>query len=292
MDKIILGSGRRKKQDFQYYKQVKSHLDEIEGKVNKSMVKIAKAGADLFPHQCRYYKPCKEIVLNYTNNYSHFKRVHPWTEEEQEFLLTLFEESPTGKNIYLLSILYGRSEDELRNFFKSHNKKIPKWGRREKEITEVHDEINDQLQNMRTDNRIRLEKNKENRLVNRYLESVPQQIGIFNVDSKPIEAGNLTIKPLPVNTQDIQSQDYISGAVQLPDSVGSKDFYKNLVDALFEKHKNWMEREAHLKNRIKELDNQISELKNKLTETMNEPELTPEQLAEYKEQMHQMHQGF
>jgi len=102
---IKLGSGRT---DFQYYRQVKSHLNEIEGKSNKSMIKIAKSTVDPFPHQCRYYKPCKEIVHNPSYNYGHFKRVHPWTEDEQEFLLTLFEESPNSKNIYMLSALMGK----------------------------------------------------------------------------------------------------------------------------------------------------------------------------------------
>ena len=110
MDNIKLGSGRRTKQDFQYYKQVKSHLNEIEGKRSKSMITVAKSAVDPFPHQCRYYKPCQAIVNNPSSNYGHFKRVHPWTEDEQEFLLTLFEESPNSKNVYMLSALYGRSE--------------------------------------------------------------------------------------------------------------------------------------------------------------------------------------
>tara|TARA_R110002020_G_scaffold146184_2_gene320657 strand:+ start:886 stop:1749 length:864 start_codon:yes stop_codon:yes gene_type:complete len=287
VDKIVLGSGRRKRQDFQYYRQVKSHLEEIEGKVNKSMVKIAKADADPFPHQCRYYKPCKEIVLNPSHNYGHFKRVHPWTEDEQEFILTLFEESPTGRNSYLLSALYGRSEEELRGFFKSQDKKIPKWGKREKEIEEVHYLINSQIQEVRTNNRIRLEKNKSEELINQYWEREENQVGLLPVSSVLTSEAD----SLPANKQEIQSQDYLSGS-QVPDEVGSKDFYKNLVDALFEKHKYWIEREAHLKTRINELDNQIIELKNKLEEKIQDPEITPEELAEYSEQMNQIYQGF
>ena len=282
MEKITLGSGRRKKQDFQYYRQIKSHLDEIEGKVEKSMVKIAKAEADPFPHQCRYYKPCKEIVLNPSHNFGHFKRVHPWTDDEREFILKLFEESPNGKNVYLLSALYGRSEEELRNFFKSQNKKIPKWGKREKEIGEVHDIINNQMQDVRTNNRVRLEREQRDKYMDDYWEQEGTQVGLFTIEPASI----------PTNIQEIQSQNYLTDSIQPPDTVGSKDFYKNTVDALFEKHKYWIAEEQRLKNRIQELDTQITELKNKLAEKIDEPDLSDEEIAEYNEQISQIYQGF
>lgn len=292
MDKIVLGSGRRKKQDFQYYKQVKSHLEEIEGKVNKSMVRIGKADVDKFPHQCRYYKPCQEIVINPSGNYGHFKRVHPWTEDEQEFLLTLFEESPTGKNIYLLSVLYGRSEEELRNFFKSQNKKLPKWGKREKEISEVHEVLNTQIQEIRTNNRIKIVKDKNDNLMDRYWEN-EVQVGMSTVVSESeSDSFSELINPFPVNPQEIQSQNYLTATPTPPDAIGSKDFYKNTVDALLEKHRYWIAEEQRLKNRIQELDNQIIELRNKLDEKINEPELSEEEIADYKEQMNSIYQGF
>ena len=168
MDNIKLGPGRRTKQDFQYYRQIKSHLNEIEGKRSKSMITVAKSEVDPFPHQCRYYKPSQEIVNNPSSNYGHFKRVHPWTEDEQEFLLTLFEESPNSKNVYMLSALYGRSEEELRNFFKSQNKHIPKWGKKEKEVEDIHELINEQIQNIRTNNRIRLAKEEQDKQMDEY----------------------------------------------------------------------------------------------------------------------------
>ena len=62
------------------------------------------------------------------------------------------------------------------------------------------------------------------------------------------------------------------------------------MDALFEKHKTWVERENHLKNRIIELENTITELRNKLEETMNETQV--EEMAEYNEQITQIYQGF
>ena len=286
MDKIVLGSGRRKRQDFQYYRQVKSHLNEIEGKKSKSMIKIAKAEVDPFPHQCRYYKPCKEIVHNPSYNYGHFKRVHPWTEDEQEFLLTLFEESPDSKNIYKLSALYGRSEEELRNFFKrimkAQKKHIPKWGRREKEIAEMHDLINNEIQTIRTNNRVRLITTKQTKQMDNYWEQEGTQVGLFEIESTSI----------PTNIKEIQSQDYLTDSVQPPDTIGSKDFYKNMVDALLAKHKYWIDESQRLKNRIQELDNQISELKDKLGETIEEKELTTEEIAEYNEQLNTIYQGF
>ena len=282
MDKITLGPGRRTKQDFQYYRQVQSHLEEIEGKVEKRMVKIAKADADPFPHQCRYYKPCKEIVLNPSHNFGHFKRVHPWTEDEQSFLSKLFEEAPTGKSIYLLSALYGRSEEELRNFFKSQNKKIPKWGKREKEISDVHSIINNQIQEVRTNNRVRLEREQRDAYMDNYWEQEGTQVGLFTIEPATI----------PTNVQEIQSQNYLTDTPTPPDTIGSKDFYKNTVDALFEKHKYWIAEEQRLKNRIQELDNQISELKNKLEEKMDESELSEAEMVEYNEQINQIYQGF
>jgi len=276
VDNIKLGSGRRTKQDFQYYKQVISHLNEIEGKRSKSMIKVAKSDVDKFPHQCRYYKPCKEIVHNPSYNYGHFKRVHPWTEDEQEFLLTLFEESPNSKNVYILSALYGRSEEELRDFFKSQSKHIPKWSKKEKEVADVHELINTQMQTIRTNNRVRLVKSEQDKQMDDY----------WDKDNDPAVA---LLNPFPINTEIIQTQNYLIP----PDPIGSKDFYKNMVDALLDKHKYWVDREVHLKNRIQELDNQIIELKNKLEETISEPKLTPEQIAEYEEQINQIHhQGF
>jgi len=275
VDNIKLGSGRRTKQDFQYYKQVKSHLNEIEGKRSKSMITVAKSAVDPFPHQCRYYKPCQAIVNNPSSNYGHFKRVHPWTEDEREFLLTLFEESPNSKNVYMLSALYGRSDEELRDFFKSENKKIPKWGKKEKEVADVHELINTQMQTIRTNNRVRLAKAEQDKQIDDYWDrSDDTSLSLLN--------------PFPVNIESIQAQNYLIP----PDPIGSKDFYKNIVDALLEKHQYWVTESQRLKNRIQELDNQIIELKKKLEEKMNETELSTEEVAEYNEQLNQIYQEF
>ena len=275
MDKIKLGSGRRTNQDFQYYRQVISHLNEIEGKRSKSMITVAKSAVDPFPHQCRYYKPCQAIVNNPSSNYGHFKRVHPWTEDEREFLLTLFEESPNSKNVYMLSALYGRSDEELRDFFKSENKKIPKWGKKEKEVADVHELINTQMQTIRTNNRVRLAKAEQDKQIDDYWD-------------RSDDASLSLLNPFPINVEIIQAQNYLIP----PDPIGSKDFYKNIVDALLEKHKYWVTETQRLKNRIQELDNQVSELKNKLTETMDDTVLTEEEVAEYKEQVQEIYKEF
>ena len=203
MDKIILGSGRRKKQDFQYYKQIKNHLDD---------------------------------------------------------------------------------------FFKSQNKKIPKWGKREKEIAEVHDIINNQMQDVRTNNRVRLELAQRDTYMDTYWQE-ETQVGLFTVEPASTEAFSGLINPFPVNTKEIQSQNYLT-EINPPDAIGSKDFYKNIVDALFEKHKYWVDEAQRLKNRILVLDTQIIELKNKLEEKMNEPDLSDEEVAEYNEQLNQIYKGF
>ena len=248
-----------------------------------------KSEADPWPHQCRYYKPCKEIVNNFTHNYKHFKRVHPWTDDEREYLRKLFEESANSKNVYILSFLYGRSESELKNFFQTFTKHIPKWGRKAKEVTVVHERINSQMQELRLEHRTKIEKEIHDRPMNLYWE-------------KEMEPPKFEL--IPSSTVEIQSQNYLIPPPVQPDKAGSKEFYKNLVDAFFEKHEAWREREAHLKNRVQELENTIaaealisaftiSELKNKLVEKIEETVISDEEEAECNEQINKIRQpGF
>ena len=278
MNEIKLGSGRKNKYDYQFVKQVESHLQAIikpEGW--ESMVTFSKVGADPWPHQCRYFKPCPEIVNNFTHNYGHFKRVHPWTDAEREFLLQLFEESPNSKNVYTLSFLYGRSETELKNFFLTHVKHIPKWGRKVKEVDAVHEMIGSQLQDLRLNNRVRLEAKEQEK----------NMTSFWNADAELPK-----YELIPNRIVEIQSQNYLIPPPATPDKLGSKEFYKSLVDAFFDKHKAWIERESHLKNRVQELENTISELKNKLLEKIEEPDISEEQEAEYTEQMNTIRQDF
>ena len=279
MTEIKLGSRRKLEHDYQYGKQIRNHLNSIinpEGKEN--MINFSKSVADPWPHQCRYYKPCKEIVNNFTHNYKHFKRVHPWTDDEREYLRKLFEESANSKNVYILSFLYGRSESELKNFFQTFTKHIPKWGRKAKEVTVVHERINSQMQELRLEHRTKIEKEIHDRPMNLYWE-------------KEMEPPKYEL--IPSGTVEIQSQNYLIPPPVQPDKAGSKEFYKNLVDAFFKKHEAWLEREAHLKNRVQELENTISELKNKLVEKIEETVISDEEEAECNEQINKIRQpGF
>ena len=279
MTEIKLGSRRKLERDYQYVKQIRNHLNSIinpEGKEN--MVDFSKSVADPWPHQCRYYKPCKEIVNNFTHNYAHFKRVHPWTDNEREYLLKLFEESPNSKNVYILSFLYGRSESELKEFFLRHTKHIPKWGIKAKEVDAVHETINSQMQELRLKHRTKIEKEVDDRRMASYWEK---------------ETAPPKYELIPSGTVEIQSQNYLIPPPVQPDKAGSKEFYKNLVDAFFEKHEAWLERESHLKNRVQELENTISELKNKLMEKIEETVISDEEEAEYNEQINKIRQpGF
>ena len=279
MTEIKLGSRRKLERDYQYVKQIRNHLNSIinpEGKEN--MVDFSKSVADPWPHQCRYYKPCKEIVNNFTHNYAHFKRVHPWTDNEREYLLKLFEESPNSKNVYILSFLYGRSESELKEFFLRHTKHIPKWGIKAKEVDAVHETINSQMQELRLKHRTKIEKEVDDRRMASYWEK---------------ETAPPKYELIPSGTVEIQSQNYLIPPPVQPDKAGSKEFYKNLVDAFFEKHEAWLERESHLKNRVQELENTISELKNKLMEKIEETVISDEEEAECNEQINKIRQpGF
>ena len=294
MTEIKLGSGRRQKYDYQYIKQIKSHLNSIvnpEGREN--MVNFSKSVADPWPHQCRYYKPCKEIVNNWTHNYAHFKRVHPWTDNEREYLLTLFEESPNSKNVYILSFLYGRSESELKTFFQTHVKHIPKWGRKAKEVDAIHDTINSQLQDLRLKHRTKIETEVIDKRMDTFWEHVGELPTTTYTPAGTGDAQYQIYESIPSSVVEIQSQNYLIPPPAQPDKVGSKEFYKNLVDAFFEKHKAWLERETHLKNRVRELENTISELKNKLAEKIEETVISDEEEAEYTEQINQIRQpGF
>ena len=279
MTEIKLGSKRKLGHDYQYVKQIRNHLNSIinpEGKEN--MVDFSKSVADPWPHQCRYYKPCKEIVNNFTHNYAHFKRVHPWTDNEREYLLKLFEESPNSKSVYILSFLYGRSESELKTFFQTHVKHIPKWGRKAKEVNAINDEIYTGLQDLRLKHRTGIEKEVDDRRMSSYWEK---------------ETAPPKYELIPSGTVEIQSQNYLIPPPVQPDKAGSKEFYKNLVDAFFEKHEAWLERESHLKNRVQELENTISELKNKLVEKIEETVISDEEEAECNEQINKIRQpGF
>jgi len=276
---IKLGSRRKLERDYQYVREIKNHLNSIvnpEGKEN--MVDFSKSVADPWPHQCRYYKPCKEIVNNFTHNYAHFKRVHPWTDNEREYLLKLFEESPNSKSVYILSFLYGRSESELKTFFQTHVKHIPKWGRKAKEVNAINDEIYTGLQDLRLKHRTGIEKEVDDRRMASYWEK---------------ETAPPKYELIPSGTVEIQSQNYLIPPPVQPDKAGSKEFYKNLVDAFFEKHEAWLERESHLKNRVQELENTISELKNKLVEKIEETVISDEEEAECNEQINKIRQpGF
>ena len=294
MTEIKLGSGRRQKHDYQYTKQIQSHLNSIvnpEGREN--MVNFSKSVADPWPHQCRYYKPCKEIVNNWTHNYAHFKRVHPWTDNEREYLLTLFEESPNSKNVYILSFLYGRSESELKTFFQTHVKHIPTWGRKAKEGDAIHDTINSQLQDLRLQHRTKIETEVIDKRMDTFWEHVGELPTTTYTPAGTGDAQYQIYESIPSSVVEIQSQNYLIPPPAQPDKVGSKEFYKNLVDAFFEKHKAWLERETHLKNRVRELENTISELKNKLAEKIEETVISDEEEAEYTEQINQIRQpGF
>jgi len=288
MNQIKLGSGRKVKQDYQYVRQVTDHLKSIEKEgTNKSMVNYppvnSKSEADMWPHQCRYYKSCNEIVQNPTNNYGHFKRIHPWTDEERSFLLKCFEQAPNGKNVYILSVLYGRSEGELKTFFKQQFGNIPKWSKKNQEIAEVHLLLQSQMTTMRNSNS------------SKFKYQVPSL-----TDEETEEQLELLIDPIPSDVTVIQEQNYISQPVTTtpPHPMGSPDFYKNLVDTLFAKHEAWLERENHLKSKIIENEERIAELTAKLEESLttlkdleqNQPD--EESVADYNEQVTKIFQGF
>ena len=92
--------------------------------------------ADSFPHQCRYFTgECTFIVERPAENRSHFDMCHPTTSAEYNLYMLAHTREPGGKTAYLLSLCFGRSEETIRKMIPGY---ITKWGRRDKEIEQVH----------------------------------------------------------------------------------------------------------------------------------------------------------
>ena len=151
-DKIKLG-GRRPGVDQQdrLNREHEKAMAGQEVKTNKygSGINIDshhKESADPFPHTCRYYRGCSQHPLvqleNAVQNKAHFDDVHPLTLDEEHFYLTIYRQNPNGKTVHELAILYGRSEDTIKQVLSKNSiTDIPKWGKRSKEISEVHQRI-------------------------------------------------------------------------------------------------------------------------------------------------------
>lgn len=92
--------------------------------------------ADSFPHQCRYFTgECTFIVERPAENRSHFVKCHPPTSAESNLYNLAHGREPGGKTAYLLALCFGRSEDTVREMISGY---ITKWGRRDKEIEQIH----------------------------------------------------------------------------------------------------------------------------------------------------------
>ena len=105
-----------------------------------------KESADPFPHTCRYYRGCSEhptIQLeNAVQNKGHFDETHPLTIDEEHFYLTIYRQNPNGKTVHELAILYGRSEDTIKQVLSKNSiTTVPRWGKRGQEIEELHQRI-------------------------------------------------------------------------------------------------------------------------------------------------------
>ena len=102
--------------------------------------------ADSFPHQCRYFTgECTFIVERPAENRSHFQMCHPVTTAEYELYNSAHSREPGGKTAYLLALCFGRSEDTVREMISGD---ITKWGRRDKEIEQIHRTFKQNLSSM------------------------------------------------------------------------------------------------------------------------------------------------
>jgi len=102
--------------------------------------------ADSFPHQCRYFTgECEVIVERSAENRAHFDMCHPVTTAEYELYNSAHNREPGGKTAYLLALCFGRSEDTVRKMISGD---IRRWGRRDKEIEQIHRTFKQNLSTM------------------------------------------------------------------------------------------------------------------------------------------------
>ena len=201
-DKIKLGKRRPgvHKQD----RLDRQHEDAMAGKEVKTerygsgidIQSYHKESADPFPHTCRYYRGCTPVKIglftddkyldNSVQNQLHFNDFHPLTIDEEHFYLTIYRQQPNGRTAYKLSILYGRSQDTIKQILNKNGiLTIPKWTKRAKEIEELHQDI------------------RINRatIVHEYTNLVEQQTLLDTEDTFPI----------PTDVESIQRQNYLEG---------------------------------------------------------------------------------
>ena len=234
-DKIKLG--KRRPGVHQQDRLNRQHEDamagqEIQTKTYGNGINVEshhKESADPFPHQCRYYRGCQQSVLeNRVDNKVHFDNAHPLTLDEEHFYLTIYRQSQGGKTVHELSILFGRSEDTIKQVLSKNGiLSTPKWTKRGQEIEALHQKI------------------KVNRaaIVHDYTQLVEQHTFL--------DVGNNF--PIPTDVESIQKQNYLTG---------EHDNAHTAVQQLLEQYgylKDWKveaeEREQEYKDRIESLQN-------------------------------------
>ena len=162
------------------------------------------------------------------DNKVHFDNAHPLTLDEEHFYLTIYRQSQGGKTVHELSILFGRSEDTIKQVLSKNGiLSTPKWTKRGQEIEALHQKI------------------KVNRaaIVHDYTQLVEQHTFL--------DVGNNF--PIPTDVESIQKQNYLTG---------EHDNAHTAVQQLLEQYgylKDWKveaeEREQEYKDRIESLQN-------------------------------------
>lgn len=222
-DKIKLGEQSKVRRDYQQSRLNRNHEKAMSettiGQKNYGSNRVIKAHhkehADPFPHKCRYYKGCDEQVEHSNQNKPHFDRFHPLTHEEEHLYATVYtsqevEQYPGSKRIHELSILFGRSEDTIKNIlFKNGILNMSRWAKRDKEIKEFHEYIS----------------NNRNSIVYLY-----KKLAESAKEPDPI----LDYYPTDVST--IQNQDYISGQSNTIIEDQIQTIIKSTEDLLVQHH--------------------------------------------------------
>jgi len=142
-DEDLMASSKQKR-DFQTTRINQNHEKSMGAKPisqkqygsGRTVKSKHKEFADSFPHQCRYFTgECTFIVERSAENRSHFQMCHPITNAEYDLYASAWGEKSSGKTAYLLSLCFGRSEKTVREMISGY---ITKWGRRDKEIEQIH----------------------------------------------------------------------------------------------------------------------------------------------------------
>ena len=267
-DKIRLGEQRRPSKDFQQDRLNRSHERSMMGTQEITQNNYGsgntvkpwhKESSDPFPHQCRFYKGCEELITNPMHNLAHFGECHPLTISEKAFYFKVYLQSKTGKQLYELSILFGRSLDQVKEIIcdllgvkqLSEDPEFKRWSHRAKEI----EPTNERIRYNRAEIKYEYKQWMDN-IENPSVDTVEEQLEFTLVDRNNAPLIN-NYYSIPQDIEEIQSQNYLSRPTNLTDDFDIISQIQSIINQ-YNELKIW---KASAEQREKEYIQEIEELR-------------------------------